>query len=980
LRGLPVIVASAAIYLVWTQIAGYGANLIRNRNWVSHVEVQTLSALDAAVFKRLVDNGMIWAERRPGIVLLQHTPCTTATRLAPGTAVVRGTPTENQRRQLIELLCRSPQGEFIQNEVEAWNLSYELLAIRDNRYVNLPTIRPVAARRTAGLQRDNNPTPTASAAARTCMNSNVVARFFVPPHCYENTWEALYADGIVRATALTSPNAEPPPRDYAFLAAEGITYPGDWRTFTPFGDTRLRGNAAPSLGLYELTTDIALGSEPVVIQVVGEVFDIRIGSADWPRRFPVPKTAPVPLTPQKSQAAGVNVELDLLCHSWVESSDPNICLTGAAREETSAYEVTLTTAARRNEMVRVGLRVLPRLVPAEELTGLNDNEMVTLHRATNIRAECAGPHPIAAAATVGGQAPEPGACSLTWLESNSVEQRGEVNAQVFMRTGDTPLTDPKGVLTDAAFGAGMAEIVGLGPTTFGSLAQGLVRAPGLGRPVRLTIDPDLQRQAREVLSEYIRCNPHSRRANPGACEEATRGTLVVMDADSGQTGGEILAAASWPQMSRGLGAWDLSALDAGEPSESPIAGNGWRAHDISSMAGSTFKAVTSLAALQRELDTGDTALSGILLGTMPINELERDLRIRRAENGWRTGPCDSTTPAPPGTGNAVVVLNSQGHVIRCIGNARESQTVGLLPGSIATYRHFCGDLPANRFGLCEALAMSSNLYFSGLELYLDSPRLQQRPEPTSALPDLSIARMARRLLPDGLGEDAPPTARRRDFPLVRGLSLRAPRLGVSPFILPAEAARKDSTNGPRQLDLALNGIGQAVTATPVAMATVYASLGSRTIIRPTLVRLDTPRDQRGDPLEGQPVLTVPPGRQADYEKLMAQISRGLNGVTAVGTAACHPPQHCPFQWSSLPPGLRNSIFVKTGTATLSEEGENTVYSAWVVGWVDPPRDIPSGITRRIAIACNVARTRDFGAAACAPIVGELIRQLHARQQ
>jgi cell division protein FtsI/penicillin-binding protein 2 len=986
-RSLPLVLVFVAIWFVRTLIAGYGEDLVKNREWVGHVEVPTLSALHATVFRRLVDNGLIWTERRPGFVLLHQTPCTSATMAAPENAPVHGTPTGNQIRQLIDLLCRSPQGQFIQDEIEAWNLSYELLAVRDNRSVNL--FRPVTARQQPPRQRPDDAGAAAQVVVRRCATSAVLAHFFVPPHCYENAWQAVYVSGAVRLSASTSPNAEPPPRDFAFLATEGITYPGDWRTFAPFAGARERGEQAAPVSYYELSTDIPVGAEPVAIHVVGNVFDVRLGSGDWPPRLPS-GTAPPRLAPQKLQASGLTIEVDLLCKSWLDSSDTKICLSQEARDENSAYQLTLTSPTGRSETVHVGIRVLPSLVPADELgDGAHDTQTIPLHRATNIQADCAGPHPKRQPAPAGRKAAEPGPCSLKWLDPHSLEQREETSAQVFMRTGDKSLIEPNGILTDSAFENGMADIVGLGPTTFGSLTQKLVGARNLSGLVKLTIDPELQRLTRDVLSENIRCNPRNRRANPAACDDATRGTVVVMDADAGPSGGEILAVATWPQMGRGLGAWDLAALDAGRPSDSPIAGNGWRAHDKSSMAGSTFKPVTAIAAIQRVIDSGDETLSAILLGTSPLADLERHLHIRRAEKEWPGhGSCKAVTPSPPGTGNVIPAMNDKGNVVRCIGNARKENAVPvLLPDNIVSYRNVCGG-PARRFGLCEALAMSSNLYFGGLALYLDAPRFEGSPEPPQAMPDLALARMTRRLFPDGLGEGVSRDAHRHNFLLARGLLARGQplnvmRLEASPFILPAEAARVAPTDGPRQLDLALNGVGQAVTATPVVMATVYASLGSRTIIRPTLVRLDTARGQRGDPLEGQPLLTVPPGRQEQYEQLMTQIQRGLNGVITEGTAACTGPAHCPFKWKENLPQeqLRNSIFLKTGTATLSDEGDDhAVYSAWIAGWVDPPRGIPSGVTGRVAIACHIARTRDSGGTACAPIVGALIRALHGRRR
>ncbi|KMO41067.1 hypothetical protein [Methylobacterium aquaticum] len=1002
LRLLPFAAVLACIVLVWSQIGGFGASLVKNRAWVRSAEVPSLSQLNEAVFERLVANRLIWAEREPGQVLLRHSPCTNVTRSAPDKVAERGSAPEERLQQMFDLLCLSPQGSFIQDEIEAWNLSYQLLAIRDNRNMVRPEVTlPASGKRAASKgatskgARKPPPPPRLERKVKACdkdeKDKTVTVRFVVPHHCYENRWAATYlTEGTAGVPAQVNPNAEPPGRDYAFLALDNIAYPGDWRVVAPFLGDRERAAARPS-GRYELSSDIEIGSEPITVEVVGAVREVRValGSAIGAWEIAPGGTARA-LDPAPRLAVTVRAEIVCDASEDVQVRDP--CETDPAKREPFAHRITLS--ARQAATVKVVLRVDPARVRATEFDEADEGEAakpavdvraqrgcagrIGLARATNIRACCAPPHPTDA------QAGASGTCDLWWAESRSAERRGKAEARVFVAGGTDSLVTPAGLLEDVAFKRDLAQIVGFGPSTYGSLARSLVRADD--QTVRLTIDPAYQDLAIGSLQGGIKC----RRGQKDPCEDASRGTLVVMDAESGPSGGQILAMASWPPMQPGMGAWDLAALDAGQPSESPIAGNAWRAHDVSAMAGSTFKVVTALAAMQHVLATRDETLRAILLGTSPLETIDRALRIGQVPyDKIDDSSCNPSKPVPPGAGNVLAPKNDDGFYSKCLSNSHNEALTASPNASDKLTRigQFCMRDRPNRFGLCEAMAKSSNLYFGGMALYLDAPSFEVL-KPRGALPQLALARMTRRLFPDGLGEPATPEGARgepgrqdarapRNLPLV-DLGRNTPlRLGASPFRLPAEAARNERNGVTRQLELAQNGFGQAVTATPVAIATVYASVGAQTLLRPTLVPLPAGKPRRdADAAAGQSLLAVPPDRRDDYERMMAELKRGLKGVVQAGTAA--DPRD--FPRGNLPKALVDSLYLKTGTAVLPIKGRNrrTLYSSSLAGWIDPPPGITSGITRRIAVACQISRTIDFGAGACGKIVAAFIDGLHGK--
>jgi cell division protein FtsI/penicillin-binding protein 2 len=462
----------------------------------------------------------------------------------------------------------------------------------------------------------------------------------------------------------------------------------------------------------------------------------------------------------------------------------------------------------------------------------------------------------------------------------------------------------------------------------------------------------------------------------------------------------------------------------GAPSRSPLAGMTWRAVDIAATPGSSFKAVTGLAAIDAALN-GDGNLREVLRGNKALKDAAADLKIvARTDKALeatpkRSRPCKfDEHPTDLNGLNALAIPNHLNNRFFCAGNAGEGQGVAFSRLFLTPKESGCrgpSTATSAKGGLCEALITSSNLFFGGLALYLDrahvvrsfGDREEERPE---ALPDLAMARIARRLFPDEFPAPRRLAAARPDseiaaapasapgFDLLRGqLDTNVPRLFASPMVISAATATEETIGRDRRIALGVAGYGQSVSASTLAMATVYAGIGSEHIVRPRIVPYDPSRPERVfDPDEGQSILkSVAPGQEKVRDELMTLLRRGLAGVISSTRGTAHPgPEHRAFEKSPLVREFgKEIIFAKTGTAKIGwacrswrgaratkqcEAGtrETDVYSSWLAGWIEPSAN--SRRDRRVAFACNVSYTFRYGADACGPIIREILEKLQTR--
>lgn len=1018
-----VVLTGLGALLVWG-VHTYIGTLEANRRWVENVRVRQSSLLPGVVFQRLLDAQLVWVARDQRSVEIRYVSCENSMHRIDGDLPAGVDP--RSLRDLFQLLCVAPQGEAIRQEIDHWNRSFLLLAVRDNRDINpLPRAAPLATK--TALTKSAPTPPVAAAEKRVCRDSasTPVSRL-VGAGCFPTTWQAEFVSGGVARATPAADGATVPYRDFAFVAIDGHMWAGDW-----FVTSLLHSSAAAATTgavepgeFYRLKTTLPLGAEDVGIDLIGRARRVRIDGREVrmaDTRGPVETGRVATLSPYK-------LEYDFYCDENYQEESADSCQSLPKPEETIPFAFWFEVggaggrAPAAGQTVTVEIDAEPiRVFPTELIE--KGSGIVRLRRTQHLDVACErnfnAPPPSAAA----GDRRRESRCTLSWIEAEGVERTAaRASYRVFERDGKTELVaSDSGTILDSAVEVGLGPVVGLTPTDVGSLVAALDAMPRPERrDYRLTIDLAMQKATQTVVDRQAPCRgmktARQLKKVLGAddCKdhhEKLRASVVLIDAsDNPATRGEVLAIASWPGISPGLPAWSLAALEIGAPSRSPVSGMAWRAVDISATPGSSYKVITGLAAIETALGGNDEKLLRLLRGSLPAADAAKMLGLAQRTDGRveatakRSKGCVFVTPREPTSYNTLPIPNRAGTGYFCAGNASEGERTPYMN----IYQAPCPGLagaPASRGGLCDALIKSSNLFFGGLALYLDGGRVARQTgnrfeEIADPLPDLAMARASRRLFPDSFPAPRPPlgaAARNPSVPvrpalgfdLLRGqLDVTAPRLLVSPMVI--RAATRQGEADARRVALGLSGYGQAVSASTLALANAYASVASGKVVRPRLFPRDPERPERvQDEFEGMPLLDrIPAGREKDAAELLQLLRRGLAGVITAGTGRSY------FDKSVLvrPPG-NEILFAKTGTATIgwacqSRSGgaaaaddtgsctagsiEKNIYSSWLAGWIEPSERI----NRRIAFACTVSYTFAFGGAACGPIMRSILEDLH----
>jgi cell division protein FtsI/penicillin-binding protein 2 len=213
------------------------------------------------------------------------------------------------------------------------------------------------------------------------------------------------------------------------------------------------------------------------------------------------------------------------------------------------------------------------------------------------------------------------------------------------------------------------------------------------------------------------------------------------------------------------------------------------------------------------------------------------------------------------------------------------------------------------------------------------------------------------------------------FDLTRGLlgDRAAARLRADPI-------KFDHRSGPEAIQnrraIVLTGFGDAQSATPLAMTTVYASLASGKLVRPSILAL--PRNPDGcpkDPVQDECAAAFP--NSPGFASFLSLMHAGLHAVVASqgGTA---------FGRFDRIPQLIERVFAKTGTATYRgrinpwdrESKAQELNALWLVAWIEGDKS-PGPLGHRLAFGCHVSggAPRQLGADFCAPAIRDILIEL-----
>ncbi|MGE5145974.1 MAG: penicillin-binding transpeptidase domain-containing protein, partial [Candidatus Eiseniibacteriota bacterium] len=515
--------------------------------------------------------------------------------------------------------------------------------------------------------------------------------------------------------------------------------------------------------------------------------------------------------------------------------------------------------------------------------------------------------------------------------------------QFVLTTSDRVLlTDAEGHgrPTDETYRLGLVPIIGFGPSdTFamsGLMAQ--TRLPARGVTTALTLDSKIQAAAEEALlwgAGRFGAN------DPYAAER--KGSVVVIDADSGA----ILAAAGYPTVPQGATPWDYASFATSFPLRDPASVFGWEVIDANNTPGSTFKPLVSIA-LMRSTGAQHERIATIMRGLTP----EGLVRLAGLNPG-------QTSYTPPGQSRALDNFSNEatGHFnypLRATACDAQSK-------------------PDPNFGLRQAVELSINVWFARMAVMLDEPTIGafvdglgkgKGKNGTVDAPETHLLNTMRWLGLDDraridLASNLPPSVELRRYNSAEGADVLYAQLARNALDgLELPQANPQSVKGLLLWIVALNGIGQSVSVSPLHMAKVAATVATGRRIHPYLI----------DKWDGA-ALTPPEAPALDVDpELLGLLRQGMKAVPEVGTAAGA------FAQS---PEFRCRVYGKTGTAEIDKS--KSYNSAWFIGWLEP--EPPA--TRRLAFACMM--THAFGpfrtgGGACAPVVNRMLRGITGADQ
>jgi cell division protein FtsI/penicillin-binding protein 2 len=502
------------------------------------------------------------------------------------------------------------------------------------------------------------------------------------------------------------------------------------------------------------------------------------------------------------------------------------------------------------------------------------------------------------------------------------------------------LTDSegRGRPTEDAFRLGLVPIVGFGPQDSFALSglMAATRLPAEGASAALTIDSKIQAAAEDaVVWGAGRFGPN----DPHAAER--KASLVVIDADSGA----ILAAAGYPAVPEGATPWDYASFATSYPLRDPASVLAWEVIDANNTPGSTFKPLVAMA-LMRSTGAQHDKLATIMRG-LPPDGLARVAGLNPGQTSY----------TPSGQSRAIDNFNNgaTGHFgVPLRDNA----------GCKVDTR------PDPNFGLRQAIELSINVWFARMAVLLDEPTVASFVEglgkgrATVRAPVTHLLDTMRWLGLDDkkrldLASNLPASValRRYDTPESADvLYAQVARNALDGLELPQ--ANPQSVKGLLLWIVALNGIGQSVSVSPLHMAKVAASVATGQRIQPYLI----------DRWNGAALKPPPaPEHGLDPEQL-GRVRPGMKAVPEVGTAAGA------FAQS---PELRCRVYGKTGTAEIDKS--KSYNSGWFIGWLEPA----AAGERRLAFACMM--THAFGplrtgGGACAPVVNRMLREVTGADQ
>lgn len=538
-------------------------------------------------------------------------------------------------------------------------------------------------------------------------------------------------------------------------------------------------------------------------------------------------------------------------------------------------------------------------------------------------------------------------------------QRGRAVAQ-----GDTPSEAPEPVeiatffqytpqsglvLSQQARDLGLVEVLGSKTWQSNKIIAYLssLAAGSRAEDFAITIDPDKQRLVKGIMDARLQARKlRGATVLPERWDSARRAAFILVDLAAEEGAGAVRVAYGHPARGQDMTQWDWAAYEAAGSGQNPMKAVVYEGVNTKWTPGSVMKLFTSYALIRAALGEDDLvlpeqseAIGDALRGMAPEAYLET-IKVY-GEEGLNL---KSAALKPKVAGWGREVINDHDKV------APHSKTVA-----------GCRD----PYGLCRALATSSNIWFGGMTLFLERdviPTLKGKKQPQvlalgRALQSLGLSRRFALVRANAADQTADTMAPRGDQVVIEIQPRLAQDQAISAVQLQAELPKDKQRAISVDRFVASAGFGQNLQASPLAMAAITASLATSRRITPYLLYDHTKTPAVPDPLF-----------KGDAERYMRELRKGMAAVVnaRAGTAYKYFAGHA----SKDRKALARRVFAKTGTAQL---GERKAYGSWFVGWVSM-RGHPT--TPRYAFVCAVTHLSPSGGL-CADITAEILLALDA---
>jgi cell division protein FtsI/penicillin-binding protein 2 len=920
-RWLLVLLSAAVIcgWMSWTFLTIYASALTENRVWVERHSVAPDDDIMETLFDEASREKLVRFD--PRTFRVETNPCSDRFR---SRRADESAEEFDKSKKTLAALCGNTYS--IASELEHWNDTLVILAVRDDRY-------------RARTSCDQQP-----------KKSNKPILGYIPAQCFKSPWQSTFLRDNQNWTADTLP-ISPSDRQFAFFTEGMQAGFNDWTTVrAPFAaGTRVRFETEVAARLFPLTVDL-IGT-PDAVFIDGRRFDIDPNASS--AQFPV---------------AGPKI---LEVHK--------ICLKKTRRHSVTPMPFCNVASGYRFKFTISPAKSAAIIIEAEKTVFATHPDISNL-AVGSLFATPVSEHVQLCCDHTSANAPLQ--CGLSWQQAkNSRKAADGSQPSVSFSDPNVLLLDDHGNATKEAADAGLLPLVGLDRTDLGSLSEILARqTASYPSPIRLTIDRRFQNTVHGILyramnSNRIESSVRQIQSVSLASNPERRASFVIVDASGGPETGAILAVATWPGPKSDLNVWDLAALAQGKESADPLAAAAWRATDAHSRMGSVFKGVTAIAAIQKAID-GDKSVMRALLGASSEaegNSIYDPLPFNSplcVPWSCDAGPVSEETLARSFLGPALSGCKD-----------RKGNHIGLCEALATSNNTYFGWLALKLDMVGRALPKSNATFLAPLHVLACTapPEQSSTPDPSNraapAAPSAvtTIGKTAERIFPSQLDLLEPIEA--KPAPISR--------FRIAPVALRVEKpVNRDAKiseipdDNEHAGQLIRDGFGQTVEGTTLMMATLYASLATEKIVRPYLLDGQSSRA----PENGRPLFEHVAKNNTDlYTRLIRELRAGLVAVIrgAKGTA------HSQFvSGQSAKPFMRpillfsdgrdqDRVFAKTGTA----DTVNNFNTANFAGWIEP--DNKKGITRRLAFACSVTHTArgQFGASVCGLLTAEILQAI-----